>query len=164
MPTNALLRKLSIFADLNSEEVELLNETTSDVRATAAKQDIISEGARPDHLHLIVQGWAARYKNLPNGTRQIMAFLIPGDFCDLHGKVLGAMDHSIVALTPCKVAWVASDRFDQLTAEHAVLTRALWWGTLLDEAILRAGSSTTVVVTPSNGSGICCASCTPECK
>lgn len=137
MSSNALLRKLAIFADLSGDEVDLLNEATRDIRTTAAKSDIISEGDRPDHLHLITQGWAARYKVLPNGARQITAFLIPGDFCDLHGKVLKAMDHSIVALTPCKVAWVASDSFDRLTIEHANLTRALWWGTLLDEAILR---------------------------
>ena len=137
MPNSALLRKFAIFADLDEEEITLLKEATSDIRATAAKSDIISEGDRPEYLHLIVQGWAARYKSLPNGLRQITAFLIPGDFCDLHGKVLKRMDHSIVALTRCKVAWVASDRFDRLTIEHADLTRALWWATLLDEAILR---------------------------
>ena len=137
MPNSALLRKLTIFADLSPEEVTLLVEATGDIRTTAGKRDIISEGDRPEHLHLIVQGWAARYKMLPNGSRQITAFLIPGDFCDLHGKILRHMDHSIVALTPCKVAWVSSDRFDQLTMDHADLTRALWWGTLLDEAILR---------------------------
>lgn len=137
MPSGALLKKLAIFADLGGDEVALLEEATRDVRTTAVKRDIISEGDRPEHLHLIVHGWAARYKTLPSGSRQITAFLLPGDFCDLHGKVLRQMDHSIIALTPCRVAWVASDRFDQLTIEHSDLTRALWWGTLLDEAILR---------------------------
>lgn len=138
MPTSALIRKLSIFADLNDEEVALLDDLTSDVRTTAAKRDIISEGERPEWLHLICEGWAARYKMLPNGARQITAFLLPGDFCDLHATLLGKMDHSIVALTPCKVAWVSSSKLDQLTTTHVDLTRALWWGTLLDGAILRA--------------------------
>ncbi len=138
MPISALLRKLRIFADLDSEEIALLNELTSDVRTTPAKRDIISESERPEDVQLILEGWAARYKMFPDGSRQITAFLIPGDFCDLHVTILGKMDHSIMALTPCKVAWLASDRLDRLTAEHPRLTRALWWGTLLDEAILRA--------------------------
>ena len=138
VPTSALLRKLRIFAELNSEEVEVLNDIARDIRTTATKRDIISEGARPEHLHLIVQGWAMRYKVLSDGTRQITAFLIPGDFCDLHVTVLGHMDHSIAALTTCRVAWVSSDLFDRLTADHPRLTRALWWATLLDEAVLRA--------------------------
>jgi CRP-like cAMP-binding protein len=138
MATSALLRKLSIFADLSSEEVALLEELTNDIRDAAAKRDIISDGERPERLHLICEGWAARYKMLPNGARQITAFLLPGDFCDLHATLLGKMDHSIVALTPCKVAWVSTSKLDQLTATHADLTRVFWWSTLLDGAILRA--------------------------
>ena len=138
MASSPLLRKLAIFAELKSEEISLLNEAGTDVRTTPAKRDIISEGDRPDHLHLIVGGWAARCKVLPNGLRQITAFLLPGDFCDLHVKVLKQMDHSITAITQCRVAWIASDRFDRLTLQHPELTRALWWGTLLDEAILRS--------------------------
>lgn len=137
MPNSAILRKLSIFADLDGPEMTLLDEATSDVRKTAARRDIISEGERPEHLHLIIDGWATRYKILSSGSRQITAFLLPGDFCDLHTTILGHMDHAIGALTPCRVAWIPSDWFDRLTAEHSGLTRALWWGTLLDEAILR---------------------------
>lgn len=136
--SHALLRKLSTFVDLNSEEVALLSRLTADIRPAPAKSDINSEGNRPNYLHLIVQGWAARYRILPDGTRQITAFLIPGDFCDFHVSILKSMDHSITALTNCKVAWIVSDLFDQLTAEHPRLTRGLWWCTLLDESILRA--------------------------
>lgn len=135
---SALLRKLGIFADLTGAEIALLDELTTDVRTTSAKRTIIAEGQRPESLHLIVHGWAARSKVLPSGARQITAFLIPGDFCDLHAKILGQMDHSIVALTNCKVAWIQSDRLDEMTAQHTGLTRALWWGTLLDEAIARS--------------------------
>lgn len=137
MLNNPLLRKLRIFGDLNATEIDLLDHLSGDVRTIVARRDFINEGDRPEQLHLIVSGWAARYKSLPRGARQITAILLPGDFCDLHGKILGHMDHSILAITPCKIAWIASDQFDELTAEHAGLTRALWWGTLLDEAILR---------------------------
>jgi CRP-like cAMP-binding protein len=137
MTVSAIIRKLSVFAELNDAEVALLNDLTSDVRMAGAKRDIVREGNRPEELHLIVSGWAARYKTLPGGARQITAFLLPGDLCDLHGKVFGRMDHSIGTLTPCKVAWIPSDKFDRLTIEHSELARALWWGTLLDKAILR---------------------------
>ena len=135
--SSALLRKLSAFGDLNNTEIALLDELTASVRTTTAKRAIISDGERPESVHLIVHGWAARVRILPGGARQITAFLIPGDFCDLHAKILGHMDHSIVALTSCSVAWVPSDKLDELTAEHTGLTRALWWGTLLDESIVR---------------------------
>lgn len=134
--TNALLKKLGHFGGLDRSEVELLDSLTNDVRSVAPKKDIISEGMRPTHLHVILHGWAARYRMLPNGTRQITAFLIPGDFCDLHASIL-KLDHNVAALSACKVAWIASDEFDRLTATHPRLTRSMLRCTLQNEAILR---------------------------
>jgi CRP-like cAMP-binding protein len=52
----------------------------------AAHTDLIREGAAPDSIYLILTGWACRYKVLPDGKRQIMNYLIPGDLTRLiHG-------------------------------------------------------------------------------
>ncbi|HEY1606083.1 MAG TPA: Crp/Fnr family transcriptional regulator [Allosphingosinicella sp.] len=138
MRGNPLLARLEIFADLSDDEKVELAAICGDVRAFGTRQHIIRDDARPEHVHLIVDGWAARYKSLPDGSRQILAFLLPGDFCDLHVAVLGHMDHAIVALTKCKVAFIASRAMDVLTSNHNSLTKALWWGTLVDEAVLRS--------------------------
>jgi CRP-like cAMP-binding protein len=137
MGDNALLLRLGLFADLDDEDRAELTQLCRNVRAIPAKRDIESDGDRPEQVHLITQGWAARYKLLPDGSRQIMAFLIPGDFCDLHVAVLGRMDHGIVALTPCNVAFIDSAEMDALMSKNNRLTRAMWWGTLVDEAVLR---------------------------
>lgn len=132
-----MIAKLATVADLRESDVEKLVELCRDVRTVPAKQDILTEGERPDHVHVIVDGWAARYKTLANGTRQIVAFLIPGDFCDLHVAVLGHMDHSIIALTRCRVAYIPSHDLDALTSDDNGLTKAMWWATLVDESVLR---------------------------
>lgn len=138
MEKNPLIRKLEGYAPLSGDEKKLIDELASArVEDFAAKSDIISDGDSPDHVHLVLEGWAARYKVLQDGSRRIMAFLIPGDFCDLHITVLERMDHGIMALSPCKVAHLDSDRLNQITAEHSTLARALWWMTLVDEAVLR---------------------------
>lgn len=135
---NPLVRRLSAFADLESAELSLLNGLLADVRLTRVKRDIIREGSRTDYVHLIIDGWAARYRVLADGARQITSFLLPGDFCDLDVTVLGQLDHGVVALTPCRVAWIGLDRFNRLTAEHPLIARHLWRAALLDETILRA--------------------------
>ena len=138
MRGNALLARLEIFADLDDVERGLLDHICRDLRKFEPKAHIIREGDRPNQVHLIVEGWAARYKTLRNGARQIVAFLLPGDFCDLHTAVLGEMDHSIVAISPCRVAFIPNAEMDELTNNHNGLTKALWWGTLVDEAVLRS--------------------------
>lgn len=132
-----VIAKLATVADLSDSDVEKLIALCKDVRTIPERKDILSEGDRPDHVHVIVDGWAARYKSLSDGSRQIVAFLIPGDFCDLHVAVLGQMDHGIVALTRCRVAYIQSGELDALTSNHNGLTKALWWAALVDEAVLR---------------------------
>lgn len=134
---NPLLLRLGIFADLDDEDRSVLRHLSRNVRTLPAKRDLISDGDRPEHVHLILEGWAARYKVLPDGSRQIMAFLIPGDFCDLQTTVLGHMDHGILALTPCRVAFIDRAEMDAVMSKNNRLTQAMWWGTLVDEAVLR---------------------------
>src|SRR5438067_5012869 len=137
MSHNPLIRKLQRVMQPSAEEQANLEAACGKLHGFDAKQDIISEGDRPNHIHLIVEGWAARYKLLPDGSRQITALLIPGDFCNIHTTILGQMDHGIVALTACQVAYVSAQSIDELTANSAKLTRAFWWATLVDEAVMR---------------------------
>ena len=134
---NPLIAKLQTVAELREDDLKALDDLCGDARDVGARRHVIREGDKPDHVHLVVEGWAARYKLLPDGARQITALLIPGDFCDLHITILGEMDHSIATLTRARVAYIPRAQMDAL-AERPKLTRALWWATLVDEAVLRA--------------------------
>lgn len=137
-PANPLISKLEVVASLSEEDRHVLWELCGDVREVPARRDILSDGERPDHIHIILGGWAARYKMLRNGSRQITAFLIPGDFCDLHVTILRQMDHGIFTLTPATVAYIPHQAMQDLPLDRPALARALWWATLVDEAVLRA--------------------------
>jgi CRP-like cAMP-binding protein len=132
-----LVAKLETRAPLSEEDRDALNALYADPREIGARRSLIREGDRPDHVHLMVEGWSARYKLLPDGARQITAFLIPGDFCDLHITILGEMDHGIATLTRSKVAFIPRAQMDALTQRPSLL-KAFWWSTLVDEAILRS--------------------------
>lgn len=131
---NYLFRRLSTAAALDEDDRRAVEQLHERVGLFEPKKEIIGYGERPECLHLMMQGWAARYKSLPNGTRQIVGFLIPGDFCGLNMQILGTMDHSIVALSRCEVASISAKQFDKLTVR---LARTLWWASLVDEAVLR---------------------------
>jgi CRP-like cAMP-binding protein len=131
------VRKLETVADLTSTDKAQLHELCRDVGKVRAKRDVISEGDAPERVHLIVRGWAARYKLLDDGRRQITAFLIPGDLGDIHVTLLGQMDHGIMALTPCTVAYLDGSELDRVTSQNSRLAKAMWWSALVDAATLR---------------------------
>ena len=133
-----LIAKLEKVTELSDDDRSAIEDLCRDVRDMPFGRDVIREGDRPDHVHLVIEGWAARYKIVGSGARQITAFLIPGDFCDLHVTILCAMDHGITTLTPARVAMISHDRMEALTRDRPALTRALWWATLVDEAVLRS--------------------------
>jgi CRP-like cAMP-binding protein len=135
--TNPVVEKLNQGARLSAADEAILAEACSDVRSFAPRADVILEGARPDNVHAVLEGFACRYKLLPDGGRQIMAWLVPGDFCDLHVAILGEMDHGIATLSGSKIAFISRVRVEGLIRESPALARALWWATLVDEAILR---------------------------
>src|SRR5436305_1141381 len=107
-----LLAKLETVACLDGEDRAALAQLCGEGRDLPARRTMIREGDRPDYVHLMLEGWACRYAVLPNGARQITAFLIPGDFCDLHVTILGEMDHSIATLTHARIAYVARAQVD----------------------------------------------------
>lgn len=134
---NPLIRKLDGFVALSDEDKRALEAICSNVREVRAGADLICEGDRPNHVNILLEGWAFRYKLLADGKRQVLAFLIPGDLCDIHIFVLKKMDHGIATLGPARVATVAAERMIEIMDRHPAIERALWWATLVDEAVLR---------------------------
>ena len=90
----------------------------------SAATDIIREGDKPGEVNLVIAGIAYRYKLLTGGNRQIVAYLMPGDICDLHVSFLKAMDHSIAALTNTQIVKLPRDRIEELL-DRPSISRAL---------------------------------------
>ena len=135
---NRFVEKLRGFGRLSQEEAAVLTSVTSNPRKTPARQDLIREGDRPGPVFVVLDGWACRYKVLPNGTRQVLAFLMPGDSCDLNVGLLAEMDHSIQTITPALVATIERELMDEIMDRHRGISRAMYMAQLIDEGTMRA--------------------------
>jgi len=134
--SNPFLRKLAYGTDLTADDREFLLEVSATPRPVPARTDLIGEGEEPEDVHLVMSGYACRYKILPDGRRQIMAIFVPGDLCDLHVQILGQMDHSIGTLSDATVVDIPAATIGRLIANPRI-NRGLWWMTLVDEGTLR---------------------------
>jgi CRP-like cAMP-binding protein len=134
-PLQPFLHKLQRFAPLTEREAQALFEAAGEVRRVDAADDVVREGSQPDACHVLLDGFIAHHKSLAADKRQIIAFGIPGDTCDLDAFVGGRMDHSVVALMPSTLAVIPHDALLAVTAAHPRLARALWRETVLDASI-----------------------------
>jgi len=135
---NRFITKLQGLADLSEQAVTALEQATAKPRDYSVRKDIIREGDKPGPVLVMLEGWAFRYKILPSGSRQIMAFLMPGDACDLHIGMLSEMDHSIQTVTQSSVAFISRGVMDELFTVYPGIAQAMYVAQLIDEGTLRA--------------------------
>lgn len=135
---NRFITKLQGYAELGRDELDALAAATAKPRKIAGRRDLIREGDRPGPVFVILEGWAFRYKILPNGARQILAFLMPGDSCDLHVGLLAEMDHGIQTIVPCLVATIERADMAALMDRHRGIAKVMYINQLVDEGTMRA--------------------------
>ncbi|KQS04214.1 Crp/Fnr family transcriptional regulator [Sphingomonas sp. Leaf357] len=122
---------------LSDDDAAALQAAESRAIDFPAKRVIVRENVPLTQCTLLLSGFIERFRDTPEGRRQILAIHVPGDFVDLHSYPLKRLEHSVAALTPVTVATFAHSEIRKLTERSATLTELLWRSTLIDAAISR---------------------------
>jgi CRP-like cAMP-binding protein len=122
---------------LSDEECEVVEQSVSEVRSYAARQQVMRRGDLVSSSAMLIEGFVGRYLDDRDGYRQLVSMHVPGDFVDLHGFPMKRLDHDIATLGPCKVAMFEHRTLAEILKSHPRLTRWLWLSTLLDGAMHR---------------------------
>ena len=135
--TSHLIRSLEARDTLSAHEKEILQRISLEPVSIAAKTELVRQGDRPNRCILLLSGLMARAKISKDGRRQITALQVSGDFVDLHCFLLHQMDHAVLALTDCQVAFVSHNAIREISETQPHLTRLLWLSTVIDGALHR---------------------------
>jgi CRP-like cAMP-binding protein len=133
-----LVRRLRHLADISPKDVDLIESLSERTEEIAAGTELIREGEALNSPHLLMAGWACRFRTLPDGRRQIFEFILPGDLYGLCLRPQAIALTTSLALTPVVVA-DAARLGEALTADaenHPGLTQACYATASLDEAYL----------------------------
>jgi CRP-like cAMP-binding protein len=134
---DALTRKLAVGNVLLPGDRARLEAAVAGTLSLPPRHDVTRDNDLSQNVHLMVEGLAYRYKILPEGRRAILAFLLPGDFCDFNAVFIGRTDHAVATITASTVAKISFATIAELTMNHPRIARALWWAALSDAAITR---------------------------
>ncbi|MGC3938174.1 Crp/Fnr family transcriptional regulator [Roseobacter sp. EG26] len=93
------LRRQSFFDDMTQDELEKTQRFKSGELSVDPGTPILMEGSNAPQLYTALRGMGLRYKTLPDGRRQVVNFIFPGDFIGLQAGMLGEMGHSVEATT-----------------------------------------------------------------
>ncbi|WP_162244745.1 Crp/Fnr family transcriptional regulator [Aureimonas sp. Leaf454] len=133
---NPLVAKLRTFVDLPPEDEAFLETVCRTRRAVAAGETIIRQTDDPDRVTLGFNGFLARYKTLPDGRTQIVGYMVPGDFSDLHAFTPKSLDDDVKAIDDGVVVDLDRRRLASLFERPAV-AEGLFFSSQIDEATAR---------------------------
>jgi CRP-like cAMP-binding protein len=131
-----LARKLSTFLPLERPELQCLAEIQA-AKVKVKRGQLLTQEGQTGHKAFILQsGWACSFKELPNGSRQIISFPIAGDCVGLRSILLRTADHSFSAITNAVVSPVEGPHMLKCVTEFPRLGTALLWAASREEAMV----------------------------
>ncbi len=140
---------MDVFRDFEDQELEFISQFKTGELAVDKGSTVLVEGNHSAHLYTVLSGWGFRYKLLPDGRRQILNYIMPGDMIGLQGSLLGEMQHSVEALSPMLLCVFERDNLLELYRKHPGLAYDITWiasreERILDENLLSLGRRTAI--------------------
>jgi CRP-like cAMP-binding protein len=130
------IQRLSGLGGLQPAEQALLEQAAQSPRLYAAQEGLAKSGDAAEHVFVVLDGLACEFKLLPDGRRQMLAFLLAGDMTDARQLLMPRWDHSLCVLWPGRIAALPLDTVRRLES-HAGIARALGRYSLMKQAIAR---------------------------
>ncbi|MEM8655181.1 MAG: Crp/Fnr family transcriptional regulator [Pseudomonadota bacterium] len=97
------LRKRDVFLSFSDDEVSFMKRFKTGEMVADTGTQLFMEGAKAAQLYTVLSGMGIRYKTLEDGRRQVIGFVMPGDFVGLQAGVMEEMCHSVEASTPMRL-------------------------------------------------------------
>jgi CRP/FNR family transcriptional regulator len=138
------LRRRDCFHPATAQELQFIDSLKQAEIGREAGSTLIAEGANEAPLYTLLSGWAFRFKTLPDGRRQILTLLLPGDFIGLQQRLEAAASHGVEALTDVRLCVFPRDALWQLHRELPSLGYDVTWlaahhESLVDDNLLSVG-------------------------
>jgi CRP-like cAMP-binding protein len=130
------LRPMPLFIAQTDAENALIETLKRDQVVVLADRALIHEGQADAPLYTVLSGWAFRFKTLSDGRRQILNFLLPGDFIGVQQKMGDAAAHGVQTLTDTVLCVFQRDALWELHRSAPSLGFAVTWLTAHEESVV----------------------------
>jgi CRP-like cAMP-binding protein len=143
------LMSRKLFRNFSKQELGFVSRFKRGELSVDRGATVLAEGTRNPHLYTVLKGWGFRYKLLPDGRRQIVNYILPGDLVGLQGSLMGEIQHSVETLSPMLLCVFERGELMSLYREHPDLAYDVTWlasreECMLDENLLSIGRRTAV--------------------
>ena len=125
--SDCFVARLSGYTELTAIDLGSLRALIEAELTVKKRRDLVIDGYEYRKLCFVQDGFAARYKVLRNGKRQIINVVVPGDVIGMPGSFLDRANYSVIAVTDMKLQVCPLDSFVALCYRIPKFGLALSW-------------------------------------
>lgn len=130
------LRALPLFLPHSPDELALLERLKKRELSLGPDATLIHEGQIDAALYTLLSGWAFRFKTLSDGRRQILGFLLAGDFVGVQQKMGDSAAHGVTTLTDARFCVFQRDALWELHRQQPSMGFNITWLTAHEESLV----------------------------
>lgn len=130
------LRDRPIFDPMTEAEIGFMKSFKVGEMEIEAGTTLMMEGSNSPQLYTLLDGMGLRYKTLEGGQRQVVNFVLPGDFIGLQAGVMREMQHSVEATTAMRLCVFDRKNLWHLFRDHPDRAYDLTWVAAVEEHTL----------------------------
>lgn len=130
------LRALPLFHLHTQEELALVQQLKRRELVLQEGDTLIHEGETDTRLYTLLKGWGYRFKTLSDGRRQILNFLLAGDFIGVQQKMSDAAAHGVVMLTGARLCVFDRNALWDLHRQEPSMGFNITWLTAHEESLV----------------------------
>ncbi|SHI88064.1 Crp/Fnr family transcriptional regulator [Wenxinia saemankumensis] len=130
------LRDKPVFTEMSDSEARFMREFKSGEMRVSPGSVVLMQGSASPQLYTVLSGMGLRHQTLENGRKQVINFLLPGDFLGLQASLMGESSHTVEAVTEMVLCCFQRNRLEKLIAQHPSRAYDLIWVSATDEHFL----------------------------
>ena len=136
------LRRRELFTSMSDIELRYMEKFKVGELTIEPKTQILMEGSNSPQLFTALRGMGLRFKLLPNGRRQVLNMVFPGDFLGLQAGMLGEMKHSVESTTRMTLCVFDRNELWNFFRNHPDRAYDITWLAAIEEHFLGAALTT----------------------
>lgn len=125
--SDPFVKRLQNHVSLTPSDFDALRAVIESEQPVKKRRDLVLDGYEFCKLCFVKDGYAARYKLLRNGKRQIVSFVLPGDVVGLPGSFLDRAAQSVIAVSDMNLRVCSLEAFVALCYARPQFALALTW-------------------------------------
>ncbi|MFC4258214.1 Crp/Fnr family transcriptional regulator [Marinobacter lacisalsi] len=136
MTTSCIIRHFEHYAELAGDDHDLLTSLEKSPQDYPRNTVIWNQGQQSEHFFTVQSGWACSYRNMEDGSRQVLDLYVPGDIIGLREFAFRRRVSNLMVVTDARLCPFPKYHLSEVFQSSRLLCNLFFLIAARDQAVL----------------------------